>query len=151
MRLIALIAVAVLVLAGASAISSTLVQSGTQSQTVNETWTPDPGNVTVLDNSKITGAYYNQTVSVYDENGTPQTAGTDYVWYDSNGTVKALQSGGLDGDSSANITYGWSETSSEQRNFADTFASGFEIAQLLILVLGAGLVLAGISVLGRVS
>lgn len=148
-RLIALIAVALLVLAGASAIDSTLVQSGDQSSIENETWTPDAGNITILGESQRDGAYYNQTVAVYDENDTEMTANEDYRWFSSNGTVKAIQGGDLDGDSSATITYGYSQTTSEQRGFSDTFASGFDVAGLLVFVLGIALVLAFISVLGE--
>lgn len=79
------------------------------------------------------------------------TEGDDYQWFESNGTIKTLSGGQLAGDSTANITYEYSQTNRVQQDFAGLFASGLDIAGLLVFVLGVGVVLAGIAVLGRVS
>lgn len=84
----------------------------------NETWTPDAGNVTTLDESNRNGAYYGETVDVWDENGNLTEEGADYEWYAGNGTVKALSGGALDGDTSATITYSYQQTTAEQRQMA---------------------------------
>lgn len=112
-------ALAVLAIMGLTAVQASLEDAGTDVTVTNETWTPDAGNITTLNDSQINGAYYDDTVTVYDENDTEMTAGTDYEWFPTNGTVKALAGGGLDGDASATITYRYQETTLEQRNIAE--------------------------------
>lgn len=108
----------------------------------NETWTPTVGVVTELDHSNQTGATYGGEVDIWDENGTVMTNGTDYEWYDGNGTVKALAGGGLDGDSTATITYGFQQTSEEQRALAGIVAMLPRALGILIPLLGVALLFA---------
>lgn len=147
-RLIALIALAVIIVGGAAAVDSAFVASGEQTTITNESWTPDAGNVTTLNNSHLSGVVYDRNVTVYDENGTEMTASTDYRWFQANGTVKALTGGGLDGDSTANITYGYADVSTPAQNAASLFGHSFQVAQLLIVFLGVGFAFAGMRVLG---
>lgn len=74
----------------------------------NETFTPaNATNITALNDSNLPAADYNSTVTVRDSTDTVMDNGTDYRWIEHNGTVQTVKGGGLDGESSANITYGY--------------------------------------------
>lgn len=118
----AILAVIILAMVGVSGLEAALASGGDPVTVENETWTPDPGNVTQLDDSNQTGAYYDESVTVRDENGNLSEEGTDYEWFTANGTVKALSGGNLDGDTSATITYGYQQTSEEERALAGLLA-----------------------------
>lgn len=148
-RALALVGLAVILMVGVPAIQSA-EDSSQQAHTIeNETWTSDPGNVTVLDHSNIENADYDDTVDVWDENGTQMTAGSDYRWFDSNGTVKALSGGDLDGDSSATITYGYNRSSDSQQMVADNattlagLAGYFPYVLMIAMILGAATLFRG--------
>lgn len=115
---IAFIALAILASVGVAGLQSSLETAGEDYDIENETWTPDPGSVTELDNSNRAGAYYAENVTVYNESDVEMDAGDDYRWHSSNGTVEALAGGDLDGDSSATITYRFQQTTEDQRQFA---------------------------------
>lgn len=114
----AIFIIIIIAVAGVAGLEAALESGGDDVTVENETWTPDPGNVTQLDDSNIEGAYYDEDVEVRDENGNLSEEGTDYEWFAGNGTVKALSGGNLDGDAEATITYGYSETTAEQRQLA---------------------------------
>lgn len=137
---LAIIAIGVLAMVGTAGLQAALENAGADHTVVNETWTPDAGNVTALDESNRTGAYYAHNATVYDENGTEMDAGTDYEWYVGNGTVEALTGGGLENDSDATVTYSFQQTTAEQRQLA---AVAGQLPRLmgLALPLGALLVL----------
>lgn len=120
---IAVFGLIILAVMGVYVTEAALEDAGEDVVVTNETWTPDAGNVTTLDDSNRDGAFYSHTVTVYDENGTEMENGTDYQWFVDNGTVKALTGGGLDGDSSATITYEYQQTTAEQRQFAAALAN----------------------------
>lgn len=115
---LAFIALAVIATVAVAGLQAGLESAGENELVVNETFTPDAGNVTQLDESNRTGAYYAENVTVYDENGTEMDAGTDYTWFAGNGTVKTLTGGALEGDSDATITYAYQQTTAEQRQMA---------------------------------
>jgi len=114
----AMFALLIVAFGGVYATQAALEGAGDNIFVENETWTPSAGSVTVLDDSEQTGAYYDTNVTVRDENDTVVDVGTDYEWFSGNGTVKALSGGELDGDANASITYGYSQTTGEQRAFA---------------------------------
>lgn len=147
-RTLALVGLAVILMVGVPAIQSA-EESSQQAHTIeNETWNPDAGSVTVLDHSNIENADYDDTVGVWDENGTQMTAGSDYRWFDTNGTVKALSGGGLEGDSSASITYGYNRSSDSQQMVADNATTLAGLAGYFPHVLMIALILAAASLLG---
>lgn len=115
---LAFVAIAILSMAGVSAYQAGLADAGEDYVVTNETWTPDAGNVTTLEESNRSGVYYSENVTVYDENGSVMDAGTDYRWFTDNGTVTALAGGGLDGDSTAKISYAYQVTTKSQRDLA---------------------------------
>lgn len=116
--ILAVIALAILASVAVAGLQAGLEDAGVDHDIANETWTPDAGNVTTLDESHRAGAYYAHNVTVEDENGTKMEYGTDYIWYPGNGTVKALSGGGLDGDASATIDYSFQQTTQEHRGMA---------------------------------
>lgn len=134
------VALAVIATVGVAGLQAGLESAGEDTVISNESWTPDAGNVTTLEESSRAGAYYSHNVTVYDETGAEMDYGTDYIWYSDNGTVKALVGGGLDGDASAKITYGYQQTTAEQRNMAGMLGHIPQFAGLA-LPLGAVLLL----------
>lgn len=143
-RLIALIAIALLIVVGAQAVDQTVRATNPVTQVENETFTPDGANVTELDDSNLDKAQYNNTVDVYvDDSGNTVNVNEsgNYTWNRFNGTITTTNQSYLDGFSSANITYGYVTVGEQQRGLATAIAAIFNGAQWLILVLGVGLVL----------
>lgn len=112
----------------------------------SETWTPQTGTPTVLDNSELARADYNDTVTVRNSSGATMTEGSDYTWHETNGTVEALSGGDLDGESSAEIDYGWTGQTKRQERMTDILVDGnavlvpmsvFAFVVLLVAVVGA--------------
>lgn len=148
-RLIAVIGFALLILAGASAINAAFQASGQGNHVENESFTPDPG-VNQLANSNIANATYNNSVTVRDANQDVVAASGNYSWLQHNGTLDVTKGSYLDNQSTGNVTYGWVENSDQQRNFAALFGNGMQIAQLLVLVMMLGLLLAAVGTLGGI-
>lgn len=140
--ILGIVVVAIFVIYGFQA---ALATAGKDYVVTNETWQPDAGNVTQLENSGLPGGYYGNETAVYDENQTLQDRGTDYVWFQSNGTVKALTGGGLDGDSSATISYTYQQTTEEQRGMAKVLNMVPTFLVVVIPLLGVGLLLSLLS------
>lgn len=119
MRIVlAFFAIAILSMVAISGIQAGLEDAGEDRQIENETWTPDAGTVTELEESNREGAYYADRVNVYNATGVKVDEGSDYEWFEGNGTVKALTGGELDGESEATITYEFQQTTKEQREMA---------------------------------
>lgn len=117
--ILAFLAIAIFAMVAIQGFSAGLEDAGEDIAIVNETWTPDAGNVTTLDDSKIADAYYADTVTVRNAtSGAELDAGTDYEWFAGNGTVKALKGGELDGKSSALIAYEYQLPTETQQEFA---------------------------------
>jgi hypothetical protein len=149
--IVVLVAVALLLLGGITATSAAFAESGEQTEISGENFTPQAGTVTTLSDSNVPTAIYDDDVKVLDENESRVIAGEDFVWYDSNGTIKTVAGGRLDGDTSASITYGYSEPSDSSRNIAALLGYGFDAASFTIIALGVGLVFGAVAVLGRLS
>lgn len=147
-RIIAIVTLALLLLVGSLAVSASLENGGQLTTIENESWTADPGNTTDLNRSNLDGVYYAEQAEVT-QNGEPLTAGIDYEWDDSNGTITALDGGTLSGGDTATVTYEYRTPSEEQENLATLFATGFDIGSGLLLALVAGLVITALAVLGR--
>lgn len=114
----AIMALAVLASGGVYAMDAALETAGSHETVENESWTVDIGNATELADSNIEGAYYDDTVTVRNNTDDIMTEGVDYEWLRHNGTVKALSGGNLTDGNTANITYGYDETTQEQRRLA---------------------------------
>lgn len=116
----AIFALIIMVTAGIYGMQVTLEGAGDNYSVTNETWTSDPGNVTILDESNREGAYYadGTDVTVYNVTSSgdvEMVEGTDYEWIADNGTVKALSGGDLDPATDATISYSFQQTTEEQR------------------------------------
>lgn len=133
---VSLILLALVAMVGVYGLQAALADAGDSHQIDNETWTPDAGNWTELEQSNRDGAYYDASVSVYDENDTLVEAGVDYEWNTTNGSVKALTGGELDGDANATISYGFDQTTQEQRDLAGLAAIMPRIVGVAFVVVG---------------
>lgn len=120
-----------------SGYQAALSDAGEDIEITNETWTPDAGNVTELDHSNLDHTTYDAEVTVRDENGNLSDAGVDYEWIQSNGTVKALVGGNLEGDASATITYAYQTSTQEQRDVAATLGLLPRVVGIALPFLGA--------------
>lgn len=149
--LLTAVAVAVIVLAGAAAVDAGIHEVG-QKETFDESFVPDAGNVTELNHSNLDSVryYYESNVTVRNGSGVVMAPGADYEWFRSNGTVLTVTGGRLDGDASADITYGYRVTSDEVQNVSSVGASGFQAGALLVLVLVVSFVVVGMRAMGAV-
>lgn len=137
--IVAALALAVLAISGAYAVEASLETAGEDHLVTNESFTPTSDTVITLDDSNIDGAYYDHNVTVYNGSDSVVDEGSDYEWFEGNGTVKPLSGGDLAGDAYANITYGYQQPTAEEEAAAALLAN---IPQLLGLVLPAiGLVI----------
>lgn len=150
-RIVALVAVALLLVSGVAATSASFQSSGEQTTVEAESFDPDAGNVTALADSNFPNAIYAEDVVVRNTAGARMSPDEDYVWFSSNGTVGTVTGGRLDGESSASITYSYSEPSENSRGIATLLGYGFNAASGMILVLGLGVVFAALSVLRRLD
>jgi len=132
----AIFAIAILAIAGVQLFSSSLAASGDQIVVSNETFQPDAGDVTQLEQSNRP-VFYNRSVAVADENGNRSIEGQDYRWIQDNGTVEALPGGNLEGDNSATITYGYRRSADGAEQAAVRLST---IPQTLGLLLPVGAV-----------
>lgn len=123
---------------GVTALQGSLEDAGQDREVDSETFVPSAGSVTTLDESARAHAYYTDDPEVRDENGTIMREGTDYEWFESNGTIKTLAGGGLDGDSSATINYSYQVTTEEQRGIASALG---QIPRVVGIALPLGAVL----------
>lgn len=148
--IVAILALALLLLGGAAAVSDAYESAGQHSEIENESFQPDAGNVTALEHSNLESVFYDHAVRVYGENGQLVDEGADYEWYRGNGTIRTLAGGRLDGDTQADITYGYSTTTDTQTEFASLFANQVEVGKWLIFVLVVALLVGGMRTLGGV-
>lgn len=129
----------VIALVGVAALQAGLISGGDDITNVNETWTPNAGSVTQLEDSELDNAYYDNTTTVYNTTGSTAVEmdeGTDYEWIESNGTVKAIAGGGLDGATEATITYSYQLTTDEEERIAGMLAQVPRIAGVALPVFG---------------
>lgn len=117
------LALIVIAIAGVQLFQTGLASAGQQETIMDESFTPTAGTVQELDRSELNNTYYADSVIVDDENGNRSYEGTDYVWLETNGTIKPLAGGNLAGDASATIDYSYRQTTAEQRGVAQTLAS----------------------------
>lgn len=110
--------IAVFAAAAPAALSNTLDEAGQPNLIGNETWTPNAGSVTQLEYSNLDNAGYDPQVYVADSNGNQVFEPDDYIWFESNGTIKTVVGGKLDGETSAEISYEYDRSTEEQRQWA---------------------------------
>lgn len=139
----AVFALIILITAGIYGLEFAVADAGEDIVVTNETFTSDPGNVTLLEYSNSTGAYYadSEDVTVYNITASGDVEleeGTDYEWIADNGTVKSLTGGALDPATDAQISYSLQQTTAEQRalgNVAGLLPIAFALAIPVFIVI----------------
>lgn len=133
----AALALVILAIAGVQLFQAGLATAGDKQEISDESFTPTAGSLTTLDRSDLDNAYYSDTVNVQDENGSQSFNGTDYIWFQDNGTIKPLTGGNLDGDASATIDYSYRKTTAEQRGFAQMLSTVPQMLSYVVIALFA--------------
>lgn len=123
--LVALLGLAIVIMVALMGAQAALSDAGADIDIVNETWTPNAGTFVALNHSNLPNASYDAQITVRDENSTLMDQDQDYVWNDTDGTIKAVAGGGLDGDANATITYAYQQSTEEQRTLATGIATLF--------------------------
>jgi len=152
-KIVPVVAVAVLLLAGALAVGYAGGEAGQRYSVDNETWTADPGNETNLSQSYVPNASYGSTVTVKDtncgggdfgggdENCEQLRPGEDYVWNNENGTIKAVENGSINDSEQSTISYGYGVPTDQQQRLIGVFATGYEVLAPLVVILMVGVAL----------
>lgn len=138
-----LIALAIILLLGFSAVDAGYTAAGTNHSVSSESWTADVGNWTELNNSNIEGALYQEDELVKDSGGAKMSEGTDYQFNNSTGEVKALSGGGLSDGESATISYNYTTYTEHQQGFLALFAGMADPSTVLLIVMAVAVILAG--------
>lgn len=115
--------------------------------TSGETFTPVGGEVTVLENSKISRADYDDTVTVRLNDGTVAEP-SNYTWYEGNGTIKPEPASDLANDSNASIDYGWNGETKDQSKATDVMLDTVPWLKPLIIIAMAALFLVVLRAMG---
>lgn len=147
---VALVAVAAILLTGVAAVNASYESAGPHTDIQNESWTPNAGSTTSLDHSNVDSVFYDETVVVQNASGVHSTDGVDYEWYPSNGTIKTLSGGNLDGETTATITYGYSTPTHLQRQLASLWGNMLNLSAFMLVVPAIGLVVLALRTLGGV-
>lgn len=150
-RIIALVGFALLALLGGFAVDAATVDSSTERSIDNEQFTVDKGNWTALNYSNIDGARYPHVVTVYNSDGKAVERGADYQWNASTGEIKPTSDGDLPDGSTATVDYSYSFPSQTQSGVNSLWMNLLSGTKGIILMLGVGIVLMGMTVLSRVS
>lgn len=150
-RITTVVAVAVLILVGISAVSSGLHDAGDHSAVENESFTPSAGIVELANSDRDDVAYDERSNVTVTHNNSVVDPGGNYSWLRQNGTLDVESGSYLASKNDANVSYGFAELSANQQQLSVLFSGGFGIARLLILVLVLAFVLMGVRILGGVS
>lgn len=116
--IVAILCLALVVIITLQGGQAALDDAGPQTDIVDESFTPDAGNVTTLDHSNLANTDYDDSVTVEDGSGSLADPNVDYIWHQNNGTIETLAGGILDGDNSATIDYGYEKSTEQQRDLA---------------------------------
>lgn len=130
----ALIAIAVIAIFGIQGMSFAFEDSGRDVDISGESWSPDAGNVTILDKSEISDAYYDENVTVKDDGGKTMDYGSDYIWHQNNGTVFTVSGGELDGSPSATIDYGYDRVNEQQKSLASLSGGVLQVLPPMLFI-----------------
>ena len=153
-KIVPVVAVGVLLLAGAFAVGYAGGEAGQRYSLDDESWTANPGNETNLSQSYVANASYESTVVVNDSdcsdgglegggdgNCEQLRPGEDYVWNNENGTIRATENGSMDEGEQATIDYAYGVPNDQQQALIGVFATGYEILAPLVMILMVGVAL----------
>lgn len=138
------VGLAIVAMMAVMGIQTALAGAGDREVIDGESFNPSAGSYQSLDRSNLANTYYNDSVSVTDENGDRSFEGRDYEWNATDGTIKPIVGGNLDGDSTATIDYDYRRTTERQRELA---ALTSQIPSSIGLILPLGFVLAAFAAL----
>ena len=138
--IIAIMSIVVIGALGVWGLQAAAANAGVNHAIQDESFTPNAGNVTTLAHSNLDHTYYDESVTVHDNNGDLMDPQNDYVWYDSNGTIRTVVGGDLDGATSATIDYRYQTTTNDQQAL-------ITVVGMLPRVLGVVLPLLGLAML----
>lgn len=146
---VAFLVVAMALAGGVTALQQSFSEAGQYDTQVNETFDPSSADVIVLDESQRDDVIYNRSgdITVYNTTGTSDSVAQepqDYQWNRNNGTLTINETGELDDDSSANVTYSYFNSSEQSIQTQQLTAL---LPRLFGLILPLGIVLAFIAVL----
>ncbi|MGB9966117.1 hypothetical protein [Halobacterium hubeiense] len=133
--IIAFTAIAIVAVAGVSAFQAAQVNAGQDIVVENETFDPATSPITV-EEADSTGVYLNDPAdeTVRNSSDVIMDEGSDYRYHPENGTLVVLSDGRLANDSTGYITYGYQQSSSEQRGLASLLAGQMEVVAGLVFV-----------------
>ncbi len=134
-EIVAFAVVVIVAVAGVNAFQAAQVDAGVDKLAENETFDPAASPITV-DAVGDTGVYLNDPANetVRNASDVVMTEGSDYEYHPSNGSLVVLDDGQLADDSSGTITYGYQQTTAEQRGLASLLAGHMEIVAGLVFV-----------------
>lgn len=126
-RVIVFVMLGILLVGGVFAVDAAFTESGDDIQITNETFTDTTaGNIVELDDSKQTGAFYENETTVFNDSDAKMEENTDYQWFEVNGTLKVLSGGDLAGDANGTVSYSYDQTTEEQRGLAKSLKVVFD-------------------------
>lgn len=144
------VAVAIIVLAGITAVDAGVNQVG-QSESFTESFKATAGDIVELDQSNLDSVryFYGSNVTVRNSSGFVMAPGTDYDWLRSNGTLRVLSGTRLDANTNE-IDYGYRVTSDNVENVTGAIGSGLRVGTILVWALAVAFVVASVRVLGGI-
>lgn len=142
-------AIGLLVFAGAVAVDAGVHESGDRFD-FNESFNAAQGDLVTLDESQRSDVRYYRVgnVEVENESGLLMFEGTDYHWYQSNGTLEVLSSR-LANDN-ATVDYGYVVTGENLGNTSSAAGTSLRAGTMLIWVVVTGFVVTGMRALGAI-
>lgn len=114
--------------------------------------TGSPGDIVEFNASAEPQIYFEEEVKVWNTtpNGDRMYEGTDYIWYEDNGTLEVL-SQDLANQTDAEINYSYHLPSQTQRNFQTRIGTLFGIGQWVPLIFAVILILIAAGALGGLT
>lgn len=145
--IVALVALAIIVLAGALAVGNAVDEGGERIDVQNETFNPTVGQPYFVEYANDTNVTLPRAIHVdvrISGSGITMVEGTDYEWDRINGTITPLAGGRLEGENNAEVDYLVRSPVSTQRDVAGIYADVAELGGVLVFVLGIIVVLAAL-------
>ena len=140
---VAVVGVIIVLGGGAFILDASIQDSQVAREAVNESFDPVGGDVVELENSHITRAEYDDTVTVRDANESELQASGNYTWNQGNGTLTVVDNSYLDNQTTAYVTYGWYGQSVTQDRSTDVI---LKFPQLFPIVALGGLMFFALAV-----
>ena len=139
-RIIALVVIAGLLVAGAAAIDAQAERVGETREVENRSFTPSAG-INKFAESDTDRYYYADSATVYNNSSVVPASG-NYTWNEDNGTLTVDSGSYLAGRSSANISFSYSVPEPYQADLVAVLGNGMQAVWPLLWVLVAGAFLA---------